>query len=373
MRCKNTLGAFSCYCIKGFNETEGNCTDIDECLTGSFSCPKESSCENTEGSYQCNCLEGYEGENCVDIDECSEDQCNEFSTCRNTQGSFTCDCNEGYFEMNGSCVVNCHDDMCQEKEECISLASYDCKCKAGFVRSSSGSCTDVDECSGDNDCDANAKCENTIGSFSCFCKKGFYGTGKYCSPGQCHDGSCPENQKCVSPTSIDCECKSGFTKLSLNVCADIDECKIENDCDVNAECLNAPGSYECSCKAGFVGHGKTCFEGQCTAATFCKENQECVSSNGIDCKCKSGFSENDKGTCTDKNECSLGTSNCPQNSVCKNNKGSYSCQCLVGYQGETCTDIDECSTKDHNCYDNEECENTIGSYTCKEGVLRQFL
>ena len=40
---------------------------------------------------------------------------------------------------------------------------------------------------------------------------------------------------------------------------DIDECSASiRVCDVNANCQNTPGSYVCSCKAGFTGDGKTC-------------------------------------------------------------------------------------------------------------------
>ena len=43
-------------------------------------------------------------------------------------------------------------------------------------------CTDVDECtSGTHNCDANAMCTNTIGSFSCKCNAGFTGNGQTCS------------------------------------------------------------------------------------------------------------------------------------------------------------------------------------------------
>ena len=42
---------------------------------------------------------------------------------------------------------------------------------------------DVDECAmaSTNDCDANAYCENTIGSFKCTCKSGFIGDGWNCT------------------------------------------------------------------------------------------------------------------------------------------------------------------------------------------------
>ena len=41
---------------------------------------------------------------------------------------------------------------------------------------------DRDECQdgSTNDCDKNAICTNTVGSFKCSCKEGFTGNGKTC-------------------------------------------------------------------------------------------------------------------------------------------------------------------------------------------------
>jgi len=36
---------------------------------------------------------------------------------------------------------------------------------------------DVDECTGTNNCDSNASCTNTVGSYTCACNSGFVGTG----------------------------------------------------------------------------------------------------------------------------------------------------------------------------------------------------
>ena len=42
---------------------------------------------------------------------------------------------------------------------------------------------DIDECEQEslNECDVNANCSNTVGSYSCFCLSGFEGNGFNCS------------------------------------------------------------------------------------------------------------------------------------------------------------------------------------------------
>ena len=41
---------------------------------------------------------------------------------------------------------------------------------------------DVDECmQNSNDCDANANCTNTEGSYTCECLRGYTGNGRNCS------------------------------------------------------------------------------------------------------------------------------------------------------------------------------------------------
>ena len=42
--------------------------------------------------------------------------------------------------------------------------------------------TDADECAdGSHDCDVNADCNNTVGSYICSCKPTYFGNGKYCT------------------------------------------------------------------------------------------------------------------------------------------------------------------------------------------------
>ena len=66
--------------------------------------------------------------------------------------------------------------------------------------------------------------------------------------------------------------------------------------------------------------------------------------------------------CADINEC-LNRKICPENSVCQNTAGNFTCQCDGGFGGYLCTDIDECFSEDR-CHANATCSNTEGSYVC---------
>ena len=45
----------------------------------------------------------------------------------------------------------------------------------------------------------------------------------------------------------------------LPMLADIDECVLEvHNCDVNANCTNSAGSFNCSCNMGYSGNGVNC-------------------------------------------------------------------------------------------------------------------
>ena len=69
-------------------------------------------------------------------------------------------------------------------------------------------CTDIDECADPtlSNCDLNASCENSDGTFSCTCNAGYNGDGTTCSentPG----ALCPSDQ-CWSESGNDCILKS---------------------------------------------------------------------------------------------------------------------------------------------------------------------
>ena len=201
---------------------------------------------------------------CADIDECMNPGiCPNNSHCKNTAGNFSCQCSPG-FQGN--------------------------------------SCRDIDECADVNSCHSNATCFNVDGSYSCSCKLGYRGNGKVCDIGQCDDRRCPFNQKCILPTTNDCECKEGFKFDDVvDLCQDIDECFFDHECDPNSLCLNSEGTYTCLCETGYVGDGRTCVE-PCRDSD-CSMNEECISPTKSDCRCKKGFERNQTDFCVDIDEC----------------------------------------------------------------------
>ncbi|WP_044986366.1 FG-GAP-like repeat-containing protein [Sorangium cellulosum] len=70
------------------------------------------------------------------------------------------------------------------------------------------------------------------------------------------------------------------------------------------------------------------------------------------------------GTCTENDECALGTDDCDANATCADTPTSFTCACNAGYEGDgvTCTNIDECA--ESPCQNGGTCTDGIDGYTC---------
>jgi cysteine-rich repeat protein len=223
------------------------------------------------------------------------------------------------------CAKTCGDGMLEGSEQCDDGnmmpgdGCYACAVETGFTCDKTKqptTCEDIDECAaGTDDCDANATCSNTVGSFKCMCNSGYTGSGTTCTDiNECatNNGGCDANATCTNkPGTRTCTCNSGYTG-SGTTCTDIDECATNNGgCDVNATCTNKPGTRTCTCKSGYTGSGTSC---------------------------------------TDVNECATNNGGCSTNATCSNSPGSFTCTCKPGFTGNGTTCVQSsCNGLSNKC------------------------
>ncbi|XP_017066756.1 uncharacterized protein LOC108104917 isoform X2 [Drosophila eugracilis] len=415
-----------CDCRQGYTlnlNDYASCLDIDECQESNGGC--QEICENLPGKYKCSCQAGYyvdaSGKTCVDINECANPE-------------LSSDCENGCENLPGSyrCVV-----PLVEKSDSTEVveSSIDERpppkitCNPGFELSANGTeCLDINECEvkGPEDLKSNGicqqKCENTIGSFRCYCLEGYHllEDQKSCALDKCLDlenpqlnrtrcahqcedlpeGSyqckCPKGyelaedrhsclvqespcskdkgiEKC-SPgtclvsednTSFSCVCPDGYRSEGFS-CQDIDECK-EDMHLCSHTCQNTPGGYQCLCPIGL----RLVEDYTCLAENLCEVNnngceQICLTARGGACSCRDGYRLSADGkSCEDVDECLVKNGGCQQ--VCRNLPGTHACACERGYElGEdkkTCQDVDECAgLLSGGC--THECINKAGTFEC---------
>ena len=159
--------------------------DIDECSAGnSNNCSIDASCMNIDGGFSCICMTGYSGDgfSCTgkkkhymslvgmqlstpDVDECvGTNNCSVKASCANTDGSFSCTCYPGYTGDGTTCTG-----------EGIQYL-FD-----SIVHYCFNELTDFNECGTASNCDVNADCANTDGSYTCSCSSGYSGDGMSCT------------------------------------------------------------------------------------------------------------------------------------------------------------------------------------------------
>ncbi|XP_037816046.1 fibulin-2-like [Lucilia sericata] len=340
-----------------FQWKNDNCVDIDECENDDMACDSNQNCVNDIGGYHCDCKIGFNLDTttnaCVDINECSINNHNCLPTqrCDNTIGSYVCtrlqSCGTGYTlnadsstcDDNDECALNTHN--CKEGWECFNTkGSFRCYPKPTTTTTTTTTTTQRPTTPSTYSTYYSPppyyKYRNSTSYYS------GYNVPSYVS----HQTSSRQSYESNSPPSpyhhrgyIPCE--TGLQRNHLGVCVDINECLLSNNpCGSHQRCINTNGSYRCQNRL----------------------------------KCQAGYKSNPKGTeCVDIDECETGEHNCVDNQICRNRNGGFVCSCPPGHHlshlpnGESrCVDINECDQKGPSlCPTNAQCINTIGSYFCE--------
>jgi plastocyanin len=212
-------------------------------------------------------------------------------------------CTNGEVEGGEDCDDGNEDDGDGCANDCTEETGFECAGTKPTV------CTNIDECDAATDnCDENAGCTDTPGSFTCACNDGYVGDGLTCDDiDECMDelDDCSDDADCANTGgSFTCACHDGFLGDGVE-CEDIDECgENVDDCDVNAECANTAGSFTCTCDNGYAGDGTDC---------------------------------------ADVDECEEDLADCDANATCENTPGGFTCTCDDGFDGDglECQDLDE--------------------------------
>ena len=80
------------------SKAPSQCVDVDECAEDQDTCDANATCTNVPGSFECTCNPGYmgQGQVCTNTDDCSPNPCQHSGTCTDGVNGYTCACASGY-------------------------------------------------------------------------------------------------------------------------------------------------------------------------------------------------------------------------------------------------------------------------------------
>ncbi|ESP02989.1 hypothetical protein LOTGIDRAFT_230443 [Lottia gigantea] len=124
----------------------------------------------------------YCGQNTINLDECEQGfhDCHPLATCSNLHAGYSNPSSRPGFKC--SCTAGnrgiAKPQLFVNGRQCF--GDFLCTCNKGYEKMEKTVCRNIDECvevQYPNNCDLNAKCFDTEGSFYCKCKRGFRGEG----------------------------------------------------------------------------------------------------------------------------------------------------------------------------------------------------
>ncbi|CAF98674.1 unnamed protein product, partial [Tetraodon nigroviridis] len=236
-------------------------------------------------------------------------------------------------------------------------------------------CRDIDECALiDDACKGGMQCINHFGGYLCLPKNAYIFFDRDNDQQKVQNPAPPvdtiprvvSSSETLYQSTRSIRCTGGFTVDEQNFCRGTPSSSPSQfnphmrNSFIYFNGLGAGASSAHSSSSVFTADIDECTTGRHT----CGPEQTCYNTRGsYTCNCPLGYQRNGDH-CIDRNECSL-THYCMH--ACVNTQGSYYCDCNIGYKldsnNHTCVDIDECSFPSYTCQ--YQCVNTPGSYYCE--------
>ncbi|XP_029988085.1 sushi, nidogen and EGF-like domain-containing protein 1 isoform X2 [Sphaeramia orbicularis] len=398
--CIDQVANFTCICPATFTgmfcETELMVLQVNSTEEGNQTascdeenCKKNQICEFTSSEiYNCTCAPGFYGDKCEE--ECL---CQNGGVCVDING--TCECPTGYtglycqFEVTQTPCSN--NRPCPDGGPCLEYGgTYLCTCQTSgaeldhkdfYPYVQPRSVCDSSPCLN------GGYCYERDGGYTCECKYGYW--GKHCEKvrlNTCASGPCRNGGSCKEEAgSYRCVCPYRFTGKHCEV-GRPDPCA-SSPCLNGGTCFHYIGKYKCECTEDFSGR-------------HCEINRSSVHSSDLGCGpppqvkhaevhfssttpgsmavyiCHPGFTPVPRATqsicgiqgdwsqppiCEEVNKCL--SQPCLNGGTCRDQIGSYMCECAKGFSGNRCqTDLNECLSD--ICKNGGTCENQPGSYFC---------
>ncbi|XP_060517960.1 multiple epidermal growth factor-like domains protein 8 isoform X2 [Cylas formicarius] len=272
---------------------------------------------------------------------------------------------ESCLNRKGRCV------WCQATQQCFSFSVYTSEYQFGLCRewldqafplittheNSSITPKIQEQC---KSCSMHSNCSTCLGSLSC---------------GWCYSSSNPMTGACVqgdfNNPHVNCtEILDGQqAKWAYAQCPDVDECGLGlHDCHTHAICTNTDGSFNCHCKKGYIGDGRTsCVR---TCYNVC-EHGKCQGEPDYACKCDVGWYGEDCSKncgCNNHSACPRGYQICDE---CQDYTMGEFCQdCRPGSYGNATADqgCQKCDCNGHGNIDQGECDRETGVCFCEDNT-----
>ncbi|XP_071547795.1 uncharacterized protein [Panulirus ornatus] len=206
------------------------------------------------------------------------------------EGGFVCKCDDGFVLAGDSCqdVDECQEEAggsspCRQHERCVNTeGGHTCPCQEGFLRSASGSCTNVNECLNPalHDCGHICHDADPPVMYTCDCYPGYAwdNVQRRCvlkdetTACECSE---PGKSICYKPEEGQQECnpRPGY-KMKNNTFYDVAECEDEASvrswCWENGVCVEGEGGSRCVCQEGYTNNTENyglCVAIECPAGT----------------------------------------------------------------------------------------------------------